>query len=86
MGAYLRARLAELPDVVEVRGLGLMVAADVAEGIDANDVVLRGLGEGLVLNATGPCTLRFLPPLVCEERHVDALVEGLARLLAPLPS
>ncbi|MBC2889982.1 aminotransferase class III-fold pyridoxal phosphate-dependent enzyme [Gordonibacter massiliensis (ex Traore et al. 2017)] len=86
VGAYLRARLAELPDVVEVRGLGLMVAADVAEGIDANDVVLRGLGEGLVLNATGPRTLRFLPPLVCEERHVDVLVEGLARLLAPLPS
>lgn len=81
VGAYLRARLAELPRVTEVRGLGLMAAADVAEGVDANDVVLRGLGEGLVLNATGPRTLRFLPPLVCEERHVDALVEGLARLL-----
>ena len=81
VGAYLRARLAELPHVVEVRGLGLMVAADLAEDVDANDVVLRALGEGLVINATGPHTLRFLPPLVCEEQHVDQLVERLSRLL-----
>lgn len=81
VGAYLRERLAELPHVVEVRGLGLMVAADLAEDVDANDVVLRALGEGLVINATGPHTLRFLPPLVCEEQHVDQLVERLYRLL-----
>lgn len=81
VGAYLRERLAELPHVVEVRGLGLMVAADLAEDVDANDVVLRALGEGLVINATGPHTLRFLPPLVCEEQHVDQLVERLSRLL-----
>lgn len=82
VGAYLRKRLAELEGVIEVRGLGLMVAADVAESIDANDVVARALGEGLLLNATGAHTLRFLPPLVCEEAHVDALMESLARLLA----
>ena len=81
VGAYLRERLAELPHVVEVRGLGLMVAADLADDVDANDVVLRALGEGLVINATGPHTLRFLPPLVCEEQHVDQLVERLSRLL-----
>ena len=81
VGAYLRARLTELPHVVEVRGLGLMVAADVSECVDANDVVLRALGQGLVVNATGPHTLRFLPPLVCEEQHVDQLVERLSRLL-----
>ena len=67
--------------VVEVRGLGLMVAADLAEDVDANDVVLRALGKGLVINATGPHTLRFLPPLVCEEQHVDQLVERLSCLL-----
>ena len=81
VGAYLRVRLAELTHVVEVRGLGLMVAADLADDVDANDVVLRALGEGLVINATGPHTLRFLPPLVCEEQHVDQLVERLSRLL-----
>lgn len=82
VGAYLRERLSTLPGVVGVRGLGLMVAADLAsEAADAHEVVARGLEAGLLLNATGPHTLRFLPPLVCEKRHVDALMEKLVALL-----
>lgn len=80
-GAYLQARLGELPQVAEVRGLGLMVAAELEPGIDAFDVVARGLGEGLLLNATGPSTLRFLPPLICGEDDIDSLIERLGRLL-----
>ena len=34
-GAYLREKLAALPQVEEVRGLGLMVACDLAEGVSA---------------------------------------------------
>lgn len=81
VGAYLCQQLAKLDGVIAVRGMGLMVAADVREGIDANDVVGRALGEGLLLNATGPHTLRFLPPLVCTEQDVDVLIERLAGLL-----
>ena len=81
VGAYLRERLAALPGVVEVRGLGLMCACDLAEGISAPDVVLRGLEEGLLLNFTGPSTLRFLPPLVCSKAEVDLLAEKLETLL-----
>lgn len=81
VGAYLRDRLAGLSGVVEVRGLGLMVAVDLEERFDAADVVSRGLDEGLLLNYTGPRTLRFLPPLVCTEAEVDTLVTGLGRLL-----
>ena len=80
-GAYLRERLAALEQVVEVRGRGLMVAADLAEGLDANAVVLAGLEAGLVFNATGPHTLRFLPPLVCAREDVDAFIERLASVL-----
>lgn len=81
-GAYLQERLAALPQVTEVRGLGLMVAADLDERLDAFDVVARGLDAGLLLNATGPRTLRFLPPLVCAKPDVDVLVERLGALLA----
>lgn len=80
-GAYLRKRLAELPGVVEVRGLGLMVAAELQDGIDAHQVVADALDAGLLLNATGPHTLRFLPPLVCAADDVDALVGRLVGLL-----
>lgn len=81
VGRYLRARLAELPQVVEARGLGLMCACDLADGIDAPAVVLKGLEAGLLLNSTGPHTLRFLPPLICSKADVDEMVAGLATLL-----
>lgn len=81
VGSYLRARLGEIPGIVRVRGFGLMVGCDVEEGIDAPAVVLKGLSCGLLLNATGPHTLRFLPPLVCTDHDVDVLVEKLGTLL-----
>lgn len=81
VGAYLREKLAALEGVVEVRGLGLMVAADLAQGISAPHVVSAGLEEGLLLNYTGPHTLRFLPPLVCTQADVDTMIERLGTLL-----
>ncbi|WP_139650515.1 acetylornithine/succinylornithine family transaminase [Raoultibacter phocaeensis] len=82
VGSYLRKRLAELPGIVCVRGLGLMCACDLDDALDAPALVLRGLEAGLLLNSTGPHTLRFLPPLVCTQADVDALIEGLNALLA----
>ena len=81
VGAYFREQLATLPHVEEVRGKGLMVAVDLAEGLDANAIVLAGLEAGLVFNATGPHTLRFLPPLVCKREDVDTFIKRLSELL-----
>lgn len=82
VGEYLRSRLAEIPAVAEVRGMGLMMAADLSEDApSAPDTVAAALECGLVLNATGPRTLRFLPPLICEKEHVDTMVARLASLL-----
>ena len=80
-GAYLREKLAALPQVEEVGGVGRRVAGGRAGGVSAPDVVLAGLDKGLLLNFTGPRTLRFLPPLVCSKEDVDVLVQKLA---APL--
>ena len=82
LGERLREALRELPGVTSVRGRGLMVAADVAA--DAPDVARRALLEQrLVINATGPQTLRFLPPLIVGEADVDEAVRRLAVVLAP---
>ncbi len=82
VGAHLRDRLAQLEGIAEVRGLGLMVAADLDEGLPpASQVVDDALDAGMVINATGPATLRFLPPLVCEEWDVDGLADGLAQVI-----
>jgi acetylornithine/N-succinyldiaminopimelate aminotransferase len=81
LGERLREALRELPGVAAVRGRGLMVAADLDRS--APDVARRALLEQrLVVNATGPQTLRFLPPLIVGEPEVDDAVARLARLLS----
>jgi acetylornithine/N-succinyldiaminopimelate aminotransferase len=77
-GERLAAGLAELPSVVDVRGRGLMRAIDLESGTDAPDLARRALLEHrLVVNATGPGTIRLEPPLVVTESEID---EALARL------
>lgn len=82
VGAYMEQALAKLPHVVEVRGRGLMLGCDLDDAAgDAHDIVARALAAGAVINATGAHTLRFLPPLVCEEADVDSLIEILSGVL-----
>jgi predicted acetylornithine/succinylornithine family transaminase len=78
LGERLRAGLGSLPYAVSVRGRGLMLAIDLAHGVSAPALARRALLEQrLVVNATGPRTVRFLPPLVALGADVD---EALARL------
>lgn len=81
VGTYLRQELSALPSVTEVRGAGLMCACDLSDSYSAPEVVEQALAEGLLINATGPHTLRFLPPLICTKDDVDILVVRLRKML-----
>jgi acetylornithine/N-succinyldiaminopimelate aminotransferase len=82
LGERLVAGLAELPAVATVRGRGLMVGVDLHEGVSAPELAQRALLEQrLVLNATGPATIRFEPPLVVSEAEVDEALGRLAELM-----
>ena len=59
-----------------VRGQGLLLAVDLSED-RAAEVVRLGLEEGLLLNATGPNTVRLAPPLILTEAEAD---EALAKI------
>jgi acetylornithine/N-succinyldiaminopimelate aminotransferase len=79
-GRQLAAGLERLPHVLAVRGRGLMLACEL--DVPAPQVVPRALLEQrLVTNATGPTTLRLLPPLTVAEDEVD---DALARLAVVL--
>jgi acetylornithine/succinyldiaminopimelate/putrescine aminotransferase len=79
MGALLAEGLRELPGVLSVRGRGLMLAAEV--DFEAPAFVRRALEEqALVLNATGPTTVRFLPPLVVSEEEISEALRRLSLL------
>jgi acetylornithine/succinyldiaminopimelate/putrescine aminotransferase len=81
LGARLRDGISRLPGVTEVRGAGLMVGFDL-DGGGAPDFVLRAISEQrLLVNATGPATIRLLPPLVVTEAEIDDALARLAALL-----
>jgi acetylornithine/N-succinyldiaminopimelate aminotransferase len=80
LGGLLGDGLARLPHVRAVRGRGLMLACEL--DVPAPALARRALLEQrLVVNATGPDTLRLLPPLTIAE---DQIAEALRRLRALL--
>ena len=81
LGDYFAEGLDKIDGITEVRGMGLMIGADLEEGVDANLVVAKGLDEGFLLNATGPSTLRFLPPLIVTRKEIDQLLEALPGMI-----
>ena len=60
-----------------------MVGFDLAAGISAPEIARRALLEQqLVVNATGPSTIRLEPPLIIGEAEIDAALARLGALLA----
>lgn len=81
-GERLSAALSALPEVVDVRGRGLLLAAEIDIGErPAADVALACLDEGLVVNAVTPTAIRFAPPLTVSEPEIE---EAVARFTAAL--
>jgi predicted acetylornithine/succinylornithine family transaminase len=81
-GDRLMAALEALPEVRAVRGLGLLIAAELVDGLDAAAVNRACLGAGLVVNAVTPTALRFAPPLTVSDAEIDEAVAILAGVLA----
>ena len=78
-GALLAEGLRGLPGVVEVRGAGLLVGAQL-EG-PAQPVVEAALAAGLVCLASGADVLRLAPPLVVTPEHVEQALQILTEVL-----
>ena len=78
-GARVLAGLAALPGVVEARGAGLLVGAELAG--PAQPVVDAALDAGLVCLTSGANVLRLVPPLVVETAHVDQALSILAEVM-----
>ena len=88
VGQYLEKSLTKLvkafPDkCVEARGLGLLRGLELGEGL-ATKVVPMARERGMLLNTIAGHTLRFVPPLVIEDGHVDHAMEILEDCLREL--
>ena len=64
----------------EVRGRGLLLGIEVAEPI-APAIVGHALQRGLIVNATGPTTVRLAPPLIIGDAEIDRFLTVFAASL-----
>jgi acetylornithine/N-succinyldiaminopimelate aminotransferase len=64
---------------LETRGRGFIQGLQLA--VPARPIVEQALGEGVLFNSTQDSVLRFLPPFLLEEKHVDKGMRVLKKLL-----
>ena len=84
-GAHFRNRLNKLasatPEIAEVRGRGLLIGVELADGRPAAPLVGELLERGFLAGTAGDTVLRFAPPLTVELREIDILLVTLRELL-----
>ncbi|MEB0044917.1 MULTISPECIES: aspartate aminotransferase family protein [unclassified Pseudomonas] len=84
-GALLLARLcielAGHPNVLAIRGQGLMIGIELKQPI-RDLTLITARDHGLLINVTRGKTIRLLPPLTIDEREVEMIVRGICRSLS----
>lgn len=73
MGEYFKEQLKTLPDVKEVRGLGLLVGVEF-NNVDAVAVKVKAMENKLLVTATSNRIVRMVPPLIITKEDCDKAV------------
>ena len=81
-GARLAEGLAKTSGVVAVRGLGLLVAAELVDGTDAKAVAQQCMDDGLIVNAVTSSALRLAPSLLVTDDEIDEAIHILGGAVA----
>ena len=76
VGKYFKDKLQELANkypnyIVDVRGEGLILGAELKEADHGRDIVNDCLAQGLIINCTAGKVLRFIPPLIITTAQID---------------
>jgi len=83
VGAYLQHKLGQLVEkraaATAVRGRGFIQGIQLE--IPARPLVDAALAEGVLFNSTQDTVVRFLPPFLMEEKHIDKGIRVLNKLL-----
>lgn len=81
-GARLREGLMKFDQVDHVRGSGLLLGAQLKDGIATAEVVPALLAAGLIVNGVNATTIRFAPPLTVSDAEIDEALSILATVLS----
>ena len=79
--ARLQTELAGHPNVMAIRGQGLMIGIELKQPI-RDLTLIAARDHGLLINVTRGKTIRLLPPLTIDEREVEMIVRGVCRAVS----
>ena len=83
---YLEQKLDSLMEkydfITARRGMGLIQGLVSEKPV--GQIAARAIKEGLLIITAGSDVIRFVPPLIIEEKHVDEMVEKLDRVLSSM--
>ncbi len=87
VGEYFKNQLLDLqskcPVIREVRGKGLLLGLDLT--VAGAPIVKACMDRGFLINCTQDHVLRFVPPLIIQEKEIDALIACLDDVFHGLP-
>ncbi len=81
IGAYLKEELEKIPQIKEVRGLGLMIGIEFDEPVKELRTKLL-MTEKVFTGVSGANVIRLLPPLCLSKSDADIFLEKFKRCLA----
>jgi acetylornithine/N-succinyldiaminopimelate aminotransferase len=94
-GDYAKRKLAAIPGIKEVRGLGLMLGIELGAQLGtlgasgktpSQAVAIELMRNGLLAVPAGPSVIRWLPPLIVSREEIDQAVLILSKTLAAMVS
>jgi acetylornithine/succinyldiaminopimelate/putrescine aminotransferase len=84
MSKYFRGKLEQLMEefpslIIEIRGKGLLLGMEMTR--DGDPIVKACLEKGVLVNCAAGNVLRFIPPLIVQQKDIDRLIDVLDEVL-----
>ena len=87
LGSYFKESLQAIDNKIikEVRGMGLWIGMELNESkINAKDLCLLLLNEGLLCKETHKTVIRFAPPLMITKKEIDWAIKKITKVISSI--
>ena len=85
-GKYFHEELSKLAArhdcIADVRGIGLMIGAELNSADLAKQVATQLMERHIIVNRTSETVLRFLPPFILERKHIETAIKAVDEIIS----
>ncbi len=73
-----------LPEIIDVRGKGLMIGIQLKKGISCKKIASSLLDEGIIVGTSGDSVLRLLPPFIISQKEIMKFLLNFKKVIVNL--